>query len=58
MSTTAEGVETKEQKELVRRAGYTEMQGFLFSPAVSAEEVTKRFFSKKPRRKATRKKIA
>ena len=58
MSTTAEGVETKEQKELVRRAGYTEMQGFLFSPAVSAEEVTKRFFNKKPRRKATRKKIA
>ncbi|MEM8877157.1 MAG: PAS-domain containing protein [Pseudomonadota bacterium] len=58
MSTTAEGVETEEQKEIVRQAGYTEMQGFLFSPAVSAEEVAKRFFGKKTRRKTTKKKVA
>jgi EAL domain-containing protein (putative c-di-GMP-specific phosphodiesterase class I) len=36
MATTAEGVETIEQLENVRRHGYTEAQGFLFSPAVPA----------------------
>jgi EAL domain-containing protein (putative c-di-GMP-specific phosphodiesterase class I) len=34
MATTAEGVETIEQLDNVRRHGYTEAQGFLFSPAV------------------------
>ena len=32
MSTTAEGVETEEQLEMVRRHGASEVQGFLFSP--------------------------
>jgi EAL domain-containing protein (putative c-di-GMP-specific phosphodiesterase class I) len=41
MSTTAEGVETEEQLELVRAAGCSEAQGFLFSPAVPASEVCK-----------------
>jgi diguanylate cyclase (GGDEF)-like protein len=36
MATTAEGVETIEQLENVRRHGYTEAQGFVFSPAVQA----------------------
>ena len=36
MATTAEGVETAEQLEIVRAEGCTEMQGFLFSPAVPA----------------------
>lgn len=39
MSTTAEGVETEEQLQLVRAAGCSEAQGFLFSPAVPASEV-------------------
>lgn len=32
MSTTAEGVETEEQLEMVRAQGCSEVQGFLFSP--------------------------
>jgi diguanylate cyclase (GGDEF)-like protein len=34
MAITAEGVETREQLETVERAGCTEAQGYLFSPAV------------------------
>ena len=32
MATTAEGVETREQLEMVREEGCTEMQGYFFSP--------------------------
>ena len=32
MSTTAEGIETEEQLDAVRREGCTEVQGYLFSP--------------------------
>jgi EAL domain-containing protein (putative c-di-GMP-specific phosphodiesterase class I) len=39
MTTTAEGVETEAQKELLRTLGCTEMQGYLFSRAVPAAEV-------------------
>ncbi len=39
MATTAEGVETKEQLDTVRAEGCTEMQGFLFSRPVPAEEI-------------------
>jgi diguanylate cyclase (GGDEF)-like protein len=39
MMTTAEGVETEQQKNLLHLLGCTEMQGFLFSPAVPAVEV-------------------
>jgi diguanylate cyclase (GGDEF)-like protein/PAS domain S-box-containing protein len=39
MTTTAEGVETDQQKQLLRALGCTEMQGFLFSPAISAGEI-------------------
>ena len=39
MSTTAEGVETAEQLEELRREGCTEVQGWLFSPALPASEV-------------------
>jgi len=36
MLTTAEGVETEAQREILRRLGCSQMQGFLFSPAVPA----------------------
>ena len=39
MTTTAEGVETKEQLDTVRAEGCTEMQGFLFSKPLPASEV-------------------
>jgi EAL domain-containing protein (putative c-di-GMP-specific phosphodiesterase class I) len=41
MTTTAEGVETEPQLELLRLLGCTEMQGYLFSPAISAPEIAK-----------------
>jgi len=39
MTTTAEGVETHQQMALLRELGCTEMQGYLFSPAVPAAEI-------------------
>jgi EAL domain-containing protein (putative c-di-GMP-specific phosphodiesterase class I) len=43
MTTTAEGVETAEQKEMLRRLGCTEMQGYLFSAAKPSAEVKRLF---------------
>jgi diguanylate cyclase (GGDEF)-like protein/PAS domain S-box-containing protein len=39
IDTTAEGIETEEQMEIVRRAGCTEMQGYLASPPRPAADV-------------------
>jgi EAL domain-containing protein (putative c-di-GMP-specific phosphodiesterase class I) len=39
MTTTAEGVETNEQRQRLRALGCTEMQGYLFSAAKPASEV-------------------
>jgi diguanylate cyclase (GGDEF)-like protein len=39
IETTAEGVETAEQIDLLRREGCTEMQGYIFSPPRPAAEV-------------------
>jgi len=39
MSTTAEGVETEQQRNLLYILGCTEMQGFLFSPAIPSAEI-------------------
>ena len=41
MTTTAEGVETSEQLDLVRRLGCTDVQGFFYSPPVPAAELQK-----------------
>ena len=46
MTTTAEGVETEMQKEMLRALGCTEMQGYLFSPAISATEIAKLLVSR------------
>ena len=43
MTTTAEGVETLEQQQLLRTLGCTEMQGYLFSAAKPGPEVRKLF---------------
>jgi len=41
MATTAEGVETEEQLEILRAEGCTEVQGYLFSPPRPAREIPK-----------------
>jgi EAL domain-containing protein (putative c-di-GMP-specific phosphodiesterase class I) len=43
MTTTAEGVETQQQRELLRALGCAEMQGYLFSPARPAAEIRQLF---------------
>jgi diguanylate cyclase (GGDEF)-like protein len=43
MTTTAEGVETKEQLEKVRALGCTEMQGYLFSRPLCGEDLARLF---------------
>ncbi len=45
MKTTAEGVETAEQLEIVRAEGCTEMQGFLFSKPLTAGELKQRYLA-------------
>jgi diguanylate cyclase (GGDEF)-like protein/PAS domain S-box-containing protein len=39
MRTTAEGVETEIQREILRQLGCSEMQGYLFSPAIPASRL-------------------
>ncbi len=46
MTTTAEGVETKEQLDTVRAEGCTEMQGFLFSKPLPIDELEHLFAEK------------
>jgi len=41
MITTAEGVETSEQREVVQALGCTQMQGYLFSPPRPAADIRK-----------------
>jgi diguanylate cyclase (GGDEF)-like protein len=43
MTTTAEGVETRQQLQQVKALGCSEMQGFLFSPPRRIDEVTQLF---------------
>jgi EAL domain-containing protein (putative c-di-GMP-specific phosphodiesterase class I) len=43
MISTAEGVETQQQLETLQAVGCTEMQGYLFSKAKPAKEVSKFF---------------
>ncbi len=45
MTTTAEGVETEPQQQLLRALGCSEMQGYLFSAAQPADQVRELFAS-------------
>jgi diguanylate cyclase (GGDEF)-like protein len=49
MTTTAEGVETAQQRNLLHILGCDEMQGYLFSPAIPAAEVRRLLFSHRGR---------
>jgi diguanylate cyclase (GGDEF)-like protein/PAS domain S-box-containing protein len=48
MTTTAEGVETAEQRDLLRELGCSEMQGYLFSPPKPAAEIRPLLFTDRP----------
>ena len=48
MTTTAEGVETRQQQELLRALGCSEMQGYLFSPPKPAAEIRDLLFAHRP----------
>jgi EAL domain-containing protein (putative c-di-GMP-specific phosphodiesterase class I) len=39
MTTTAEGVETEQQRDMLRTLGCTEMQGWLFSRALPTADI-------------------
>jgi EAL domain-containing protein (putative c-di-GMP-specific phosphodiesterase class I) len=49
MITTAEGVETAEQVELVRKIGCTEVQGFYFGRPQPLKEITRKLNQYLPR---------
>jgi len=55
MTATAEGVETKEQRDSIISEGCTEMQGFLFSKPLPANEIERLFLSgREPSKAASR----
>ncbi len=58
VTTTAEGVETIHQLDIIRAAGVTEMQGWLFSPARPLEEIDALFASEAIRQIASAKSSA
>ena len=51
MTTTAEGVETEQQLEVIRRLGCTDVQGFLFSAAKPADDIVRLLLSAGERKK-------
>jgi diguanylate cyclase (GGDEF)-like protein len=54
MVTTAEGVETEQQRDLLRTLGCTEMQGYLFSPARPAAVLKQLLFSHRQNHEAVK----
>jgi diguanylate cyclase (GGDEF)-like protein len=54
MTTTAEGVETGQQRDLLRALGCSEMQGYLFSPPKPAAEIRPLLFTHQQNPVATR----
>ena len=54
MSVAVEGIETEEQLDLVarRRPASTEVQGFLFGPAIPSSDIRSVLFASPPGRKS------
>jgi EAL domain-containing protein (putative c-di-GMP-specific phosphodiesterase class I) len=53
MTTTAEGVETEQQRDLLRELGCSEMRGYLFSARKPAAEVRPMLFAHRQGPEAT-----
>jgi diguanylate cyclase (GGDEF)-like protein len=51
MATTAEGVETQQQLDAVRSEGCTEMQGYLFSQPLPADEIDRLYLARRRQRR-------
>ena len=49
ITTTAEGVETEQQRDLLRKLGCAEMQGYFFSPAKPAADIGRLLLSRRDR---------
>jgi EAL domain-containing protein (putative c-di-GMP-specific phosphodiesterase class I) len=49
MTTTAEGVETEQQLDILRQLGCTEMQGHLYNPAMPAADIARLLLSRRQR---------
>jgi EAL domain-containing protein (putative c-di-GMP-specific phosphodiesterase class I) len=58
MTTTAEGVETEQQRELLRALGCSEMQGYLFSPPKPAADIKPLLYSHRERSAAPDRSLA
>jgi len=58
MTTTAEGVETEQQRELLRALGCSEMQGYLFSAPKPAADVRTLLSTHRPGQPSERKPVA
>jgi EAL domain-containing protein (putative c-di-GMP-specific phosphodiesterase class I) len=54
MVTTAEGVETQEQRDTVNSEGCTEMQGFLSSKPMPADEIDRLYLAQRRQRTPTK----
>ncbi|MDI1261993.1 MAG: EAL domain-containing protein, partial [bacterium] len=54
MTTTAEGVETEQQRDLLRALGCSEMQGYLFSAPKPAADIRPLLFAHQPAPEAAR----
>lgn len=52
MATTAEGVETEEQRAIVTALGCIEMQVHLFAPAQPAADIRELLYSSRPQANA------
>jgi EAL domain-containing protein (putative c-di-GMP-specific phosphodiesterase class I) len=58
MTTTAEGVETEQQRELLRALGCSEMQGYLFSAPKPAKDIRPLLSAHRPGQTSKRKPVA
>ncbi|MGQ0683461.1 EAL domain-containing protein, partial [Bradyrhizobium sp.] len=52
-TTTAEGIETEQQREIAKASGCNEMQGYLFSRPIAVQDLRQLLFRKAARVEAS-----